>query len=611
MRYQTLTHNKRNGVVYTPRKMADYVAREMIRYKKWENDVNHYSVIDPAAGDGELLIALIQKLLPYNKSLKVVGYETDQVVANCTQQRLHELYPDINCEIRCADFLQEAESNRVEKYDFVIANPPYIRTQILGAQRVQKIVTDLSLTGRIDIYYAFLLYTKKIMKSSGIAGYITSNKFMTIKAGTVVRKYMLDNYNLYRICDFGDTKLFSASVLPCVMIFSLGKTEDNRLVQFTSIYEQKEKKTEENRISNIFDVIYQSGNYQITDGRNYQIHQGWLKISGQDSLWTITSARNEQWLAQVRKNTWGNFSLLGKVRVGIKTTADNVFIGDDWNGEKAELELLRPLITHRNAGQIVANKNFKWQVLYPHTVINGKRVVYDINKYPKTKAYLLQHYEQLAGRKYIAKAKRKWYEIWVPQNPSAWAHRKIVFRDISEKPQFWFDKTGAIVNGDCYWIDIKENIPDDIIYLALAVANSSFIEKYYDCCFNTKLYSGKRRFQTQYVEQFPIPNPNSELAKYAIGLVKKIIADNTDNTASYKQKIDKIVNELFNPKNSSVKEFATSCSPNAKQIFCLMTLDLLLRGNPNKDSPIKEFFKIRSNVNVGIYNLLLYGEIES
>ncbi len=173
-----------------------------------------------------------------------------------------------------------------------------------------------------------------------------------------------------------------------------------------------------------------------------------------------------------------HLSDIGKIRVGIKTTADNVFIGNDWTGEKAKIELLRPLITHRDAGQIVAKGKSTWKVLYTHTTVDGKKVAYDIDDYPESKSYLEQHYEQLAGRNYVIKAKRNWYEIWVPQNPDSWKNRKIVFRDISEKPEFWLDETGAIVNGDCYWIDIDSSVFEDTIYLALAVVNSSFIKKY-------------------------------------------------------------------------------------------------------------------------------------
>jgi adenine-specific DNA-methyltransferase len=134
----------------------------------------------------------------------------------------------------------------------------------------------------------------------------------------------------------------------------------------------------------------------------------------------------------------------------------------------------------------------------------------------------------------------------VPQNPDAWKHRKIVFRDISEQPEFWLDTSGAIVNGDCYWIEINDDVFEDVVYLALAIANSKFIEKYYDVKFNTKLYSGKRRYMSQYVEQFPIPLYSSELAQKTISTVKKIIAENSPEAIlSYKAELDDMVDKLF------------------------------------------------------------------
>ena len=82
--------------------------------------------------------------------------------------------------------------------------------------------------------------------------------------------------------------------------------------------------------------------------------------------------------------------------------------------------------------------------------------------------------------------------------------------------------------------------------MALAVANSQFIERYYDIKFNTKLYSGKRRYQTQYVEDFPIPYYDTESAKEAVALVKRIIAEgDTENSFSYKQTLDNLVGRMF------------------------------------------------------------------
>lgn len=547
MRYKNESKEKSNGVVYTPTDMAEYVAKQMMRYSH-EGVNSTISILDPAVGEGELLIAIINKVLPSNKKIHVVGYETDEEVGKKTQARLETLYPSITVEIRIGDFLSSAEEGKIEKFDYVIANPPYIRTQILGRDKAHEIAEKLTLAGRIDIYYAFLVYAKDVLKKNGIAGFITSNKFMTIKSGNSVRNYMLEHYDIHQITDLGDTKLFNASVLPCILIYSLGKTTEEQKVRFTSVY-QCTSITELDgsiKIGGIFEAIEKQGLFSLSDGRVFTFQQGTIQSVEKNALWTINSNENSKWLARVESNTWMHFSDIGKVRVGIKTTADNVFIGNNWINEKADLELLRPLITHRNAGQIVANSETNWKVLYTHQVLGGKTTAIDIEDYPKSKKYLLCHYEQLSKRQYLIKAKRNWYEIWVPQNPDSWNHKKIVFRDISEKPEFWLDDTDSVINGDCYWIDIKADTLDDYVYLALAVANSRFIEKYYDCKFNNKLYSGKRRYQAQYVEQFPLPYYGTREAQQAVSIVKTILTNqHAESFLEMKNQLDSLVDKMF------------------------------------------------------------------
>ena len=545
MRYTNTSKEKENGVVYTPTEMANYLAHEVITHKPFL-DGDAIRVLDPAVGDGELLIAIIKELsLITTAKISAVGYETDSSVCTNTQNKLSFMFPNTTISVINEDFLKAVEDKTTGKFDFVIANPPYIRTQILGSGKAQEISNKLGLSGRIDIYYAFMVCANEVLKDDGVAGFITSNKYLTIKSGVAVRNYILNNYRLHRITDFGDTKLFSASVLPCITIFSKGITIEPEDVEYTSVYQVNDSICD-NPIDSIFDSIYESGDFRIPDGRVFHFQQGILQSTCKGALWNIQSNDTKKWLENVERNTWLHFSNIGKVRVGIKTTADNVFIGDDWNGEKADIELLRPLITHRNAGQILPNKANKWQVLYTHTTENGKKAAIDINKYPHAKHYLEEHYDQLSSRNYVLEANRNWYEIWVPQNPDAWKHRKIVFRDISEKPEFWLDTSGAIVNGDCYWIEINDDVFEDVVYLSLAIANSSFIEKYYDVKFNTKLYSGKRRFMSQYVEQFPIPFYTTELAQQAISIVKRIIAENDQQAVfSYKKDLDRIVDRLF------------------------------------------------------------------
>ncbi len=56
-------------------------------------------------------------------------------------------------------------------------------------------------------------------------------------------------------------------------------------------------------------------------------------------VWRLVSEWGESWLETVAANTWGTFRDIGKIRVGIKTCADKVFLPKKWD---RELELHRP-----------------------------------------------------------------------------------------------------------------------------------------------------------------------------------------------------------------------------------------------------------------------------
>ena len=61
MRYSNTSKEKENGIVYTPTAMADYLAHEMIVHKHPQKD-GIISILDPAVGEGELLISIISAL---------------------------------------------------------------------------------------------------------------------------------------------------------------------------------------------------------------------------------------------------------------------------------------------------------------------------------------------------------------------------------------------------------------------------------------------------------------------------------------------------------------------------------------------------------------------
>lgn len=548
-RYQQVSEEKSGGATYTPKLLADFVARQITKTIGNLSPAHPIKILDPAIGHGELLLSLLESLMEQpNRSFELHGFETDGKALEIATTRIKERFPNVEIHFELGDFLDFVASNfgqtnmfsskKAEGYDLIIANPPYVRTQIMGAKQAQILSKQFGLTGRVDLYYAFLLGISRVLRPKGVAGIITSNRFMTTKSGACVRKAILKNFNVCRAWDLGDTKIFNAAVLPAVLLAE-GKSSDNvKSIKFTSIYQVKG--TSEQCVPDPISALDRDGIVETNDGRCFQVQNGKLDTGGAlDGVWRVGTKAGDAWLATVEANSWGFFSDIGKIRVGVKTCADKIFIRNDWETlpEEKRPELLKSLTTHHIAHRfksITPQKNIK--ILYPHEVVNGRRRAIDINKYPRTKSYLETHKAVLKGRKYVLDAGREWYEVWVPQDPAAWNLPKLVFRDISEEPTFWIDLDGTIVNGDCYWLACRKAEQIDLLWLALAVGNSTFIESFYDRRFNNKLYAGRRRFITQYVEKFPLPDPSKGLSKDIIQKTKELYKKNNEPYTNMIQK---------------------------------------------------------------------------
>ena len=174
----------------------------------------------------------------------------------------------------------------------------------------------------------------------------------------------------------------------------------------------------------------------------------------------------------------------------------------------------------------------------------------DLDLYPISRAYLDSHRRTLEQRRYVIEAGRAWYELWVPQDPGAWSKPKLVFRDIAEKPAFWIDLTGSVVNGDCYWMKSDARTEgveqDDLLWLAAAAGNSTFIEQFYDYRFNNRLYAGRRRYATQYVEEFPLPDPRAALGRAIVDKAKDMFENIASPQAStVSEELDSMVWQAF------------------------------------------------------------------
>jgi hypothetical protein len=481
-------------------------------------------VLDPACGDGELLLAAQSALYETGCAhIELVGFDVDPVAVLAAKDRLSQ--SGISARVEKLDFVRDARPDDFGVFDLLITNPPYVRTQVLGSEAASKLAMQYGFTGRVDLAHAFVATAPQSLSVDGVLALLCSNRFLSTRAGSNVRRLFASRLSVREVYDLGDTKVFDAAVLPAIVIATNGRPS-GLVAKFASSYEVESEP--EAAFHDLYDALRGNSDcFTQHNGRTYQVSTGTLDMGASAvDPWRLSSIGNEQWLSQLERSTWRTFGQLAKIRVGIKTTADSVFIRENWDtvvvDHRPEEELLLPLLTHRNIQPWQPPTNPSTRVLYPYDLHAARRCVLDLAKHPRTMSYFEQHREQLAGRKYVIAGGRHWFEIWVPQKPAKWRHPKIVFPDISETARFAIDRSGAIINGDCYWIDITELPSEDVAYLMVGVANSSTAVKFYDLVCGNKLYAGRRRWITQYVGKFPVPNPDTVAAQRVIGLAREL-----------------------------------------------------------------------------------------
>jgi type I restriction-modification system DNA methylase subunit len=116
-----------------------------------------------------------------------------------------------------------------QKYDFIVANPPYVEVERLKDQK-KSIISTLknkfpgvlkgqSLTpGRLELFIAFLAFGISWLQEKGRLGFIVSSKFLTTKNGEWLRRLILNTCVIEEIVDLTRVSVFAQSVYPIILM---------------------------------------------------------------------------------------------------------------------------------------------------------------------------------------------------------------------------------------------------------------------------------------------------------------------------------------------------------------------------------------------------------
>ncbi|WP_438944084.1 Eco57I restriction-modification methylase domain-containing protein [Nocardia blacklockiae] len=559
---------KRHGRHYTPERLARFLAERVAEHVV---DRDELRVLDPACGDGELLLAMREVLARRfpRTTVRLTGFDLDADAVRVARRRASG--PGI--EWHAEDFLCAAEELASGSFDAMITNPPYVRTQQLGTAAARLLALRFGLSGRIDLTHPFVASMPRLLCPGGVLGLLCANRFLTTKAGTNLRALLRTELTPVELYDLGDTRLFEAAVLPAVTIAV--RARPLAPCRYVSAYELD---TAHPTATDLFTALTAPTGTVVTHaGRTIAVEVGTLADAGRplpDAAplqptpaplppgaaplqpipappspgaevvvapavsraeaptavdpavpWRMSCPAVDGWLRRVGEGTWRTFGEVARIRVGIKTTADRVFISDRWEERdpRPEAELLLDLLTHHDVEPWRITRARPTRVLYPYDVSRPRRTPVDLAGFPAAAAYLAEHKDVLAARGYVVAGGREWFEIWVPQRPHLWSRPKLVFPDISVRPRFALDRSGAVVNGDCYWISLPDIGDDTLAYLLMGVANSTLGLRFYDAVCGNRLYAGRRRWITQYVARLPVPDPARPAATALAELVRACV----------------------------------------------------------------------------------------
>ena len=218
------------GQIFTPEYVAEFMVKNVIKvFKDNNSDSQDLKVLEPAVGEGVFLHQLQQKGFS-----NIDAYEMDLSL----KEYLLNSFPKVNFQFE--NFLG---SNKNEKFDIIIGNPPYLG-QNYNAEVFQDYISKYPIcaeffVGNMDLFYYFIHMGIEKLKAGGILSYITTNYWITKSQKTgikLLKPHILDECFLLQYID-----------LTCLQIFEGAKGQHNCIfVLQKKTGEEKLKKKDKN-----------------------------------------------------------------------------------------------------------------------------------------------------------------------------------------------------------------------------------------------------------------------------------------------------------------------------------------------------------------------------
>lgn len=210
---------KGRGAFFTPPEMAEYLAN-------WAILSRDDSILEPACGEAEFLIASFRRLLSLGASEKeaserISGYELhdDSAIAALARCSKLSFRPHINV----GDFFRQKPR---KKFDVVLGNPPYVRFQVLDSKQKDSFREVSSRTGYAisalaSTWAPFVMHGASFLNKGGRLAFVLPAELLTVNYAASIRAFLLSEFNDITIVTF-DRQVFPEVQEEVVLLLASG-----------------------------------------------------------------------------------------------------------------------------------------------------------------------------------------------------------------------------------------------------------------------------------------------------------------------------------------------------------------------------------------------------
>lgn len=415
--------------------------------------------------------------------------------------------------------------NGGNKFDLIIGNPPYVKTEdmikLQDKKEVQAYKSKYYVAYKqFDKYFLFIQRAVDLVKDDGTVCYIVPNKFINNVAGEKIRELISENKYLKMFIDFNYQQVFKDKTIYSSIILLNKSKEENFEYSYINSYEEW--------------IINNKSNIYTEISCNEIDKNPWILSMDLEKMKELKKLFNNSIrLSEIARPFNGVQTSLNRIYVikGKEILGENEnYIIINKNGKKYNIEKEVLKMYFQPINKVEKNVNSfdplvtDKYIIFPYDK-NGELIDINLSQYSGIKEYLLDNYDLIVPKQISGKStgrdvpnanENNWYQFGRVQAINEFNNEeKLIVGVMSKEPMFMYDNENLVIQsggtaGYC-GIKMKENNKYDLFFLQAYLSHpiiSDVMEK-----MGSDFEGGFYSRGTQVLEKLPIINVDFENEK--------------------------------------------------------------------------------------------------